>query len=432
MLKQLSTIFLLSAIIICGRTESANAQGKLNSPYSYLGIGEVNNNGNVSTLGLSGLGAGIQNKSEINYVNPASITSLARTTYEAGLGAKFLNVTDGDSSNSSGHDALHYVSIAFPMKSIGGATCIGIRRHSNVGYGIIDYSMQDSLGLMQNISQGEGGINRLNVTQAFTFKNISIGVNLNYLFGKISHDETLNFIDSNSVPSTVYLRTAYVKDVNFDFGLQYKHTIDLDTTDRDKRIDIIVGGTFAPASKLSSDLLSFRYVVVDNNSIDTISEASDEIEIPMTFSAGFTAEWNGKLKIGFDYRSENWSSFKNPLLAGNGIYQLANSNKMIFGVQYTPTPIYKSSTKIWNRTHYRMGLSNGKSKIVNDGTQLVNYGISFGLAVSLKNFINVVGLSYEYNKLSAGGNSELIEEQYHKMTLSVTFNETWFIKRKYN
>ncbi|MCH7536210.1 MAG: hypothetical protein IH948_10810, partial [Bacteroidetes bacterium] len=166
MLKRPVAIFIISAFFICDSALIVNAQSKLNSPYSNLGLGRLNDNGNVSTLAYGGLGAALRNKREINFLNPASITSLVVTTYEAGLSGTFLTVSENGLSNKSALGTLEYVSLTFPLtlKKVGGATGIGLRRLNNIGYGITENALVDSVGSISYLYEGEGGINRLNLT----------------------------------------------------------------------------------------------------------------------------------------------------------------------------------------------------------------------------------------------------------------------------
>ncbi|NQY66662.1 MAG: hypothetical protein HRT72_02915 [Flavobacteriales bacterium] len=402
----------------------------MNSPYSYLGIGKIKDDGNVVSQSLSGLSAGVRDKRELNFLNPASITSLNVTTYEAGIGASFLNVTEGDANNKSALGALDYVSLAFPMAKVGGATGFGIRRYSNVGYAIEEEFTADGLGTLKNTFTGEGGINKFNLTQAFTVKGVSLGANLNYLFGTIKHDGKLDYEDPSITQSPTYLKSNYIKDFNFDFGFQYSHEFKLDSIDRNKVFEIIVGGTYVPGYKLKTENLDTREVSLNIFNEDTLVIGSGNITMPTQFSVGICAVLNRKLKVGFDYRSAAWSDFRNPLFDESGAYQLANSTKMIIGLQYTPN---KKMTKgLFTRTTYKFGVSSGKSEIVNSGTQLTNSGISFGLAIPLRNYSNVINLGYRYSELSSGKNKDLMNESTHRVILSFTFNEKWFTKYKYD
>ncbi|MCH7536211.1 MAG: hypothetical protein IH948_10815 [Bacteroidetes bacterium] len=257
----------------------------------------------------------------------------------------------------------------------------------------------------------------------------------------MKHEQTLSFDSLSGISSTIYEKTNFVKDFNFDFGFQYKHTFELDTTDKDKKLDLIIGATYEPQFLLASENLHARYLKNSNN-METLEDTLEycnrnitmpcngNITMPSKFSVGLSVELNRKWLFGFDYRSAAWSNFSNPLFDASGNYSLTNSNKMIFGVGFTPN--LKITSKIWARTTYRLGLSTGKSQILNNGQNLVNYGISFGLAVPLRNYANIVGLSYEYGQLSVSGNSELLKEAYNKLTLSFTFNEKWFVKYKYD
>ena len=75
-------------------------------------------------------------------------------------------------------------------------------------------------------------------------------------------------------------------------------------------------------------------------------------------------------------------------------------------------------------------MSNSYYKI--DGvTPSSNYGISLGVGLPMFNkissTISMLNASVEYAKL---GGVSVLNEDYFKFTLNITFNEHWFFKRK--
>jgi hypothetical protein len=68
---------------------------------------------------------------------------------------------------------------------------------------------------------------------------------------------------------------------------------------------------------------------------------------------------------------------------------------------------------------------------------ITDIGINFGLGIPLKrsssafvNFSNI-NVNFEYGQRGTR-NANLIKEDYFSMSLSISFNDKWFEKRKYN
>ena len=58
-----------------------------------------------------------------------------------------------------------------------------------------------------------------------------------------------------------------------------------------------------------------------------------------------------------------------------------------------------------------------------------NVGLTFGIGLPLRGQRSEMNLSFEAGKLLLPSAS-MIHENYYKLSLGITFNETWFFKRK--
>jgi hypothetical protein len=83
-----------------------------------------------------------------------------------------------------------------------------------------------------------------------------------------------------------------------------------------------------------------------------------------------------------------------------------------------------------NRVRYRAGLSYTNSYIkVKDGNGYKEYGATLGAGFPISDARSFVNFSLEYVKVQPDVKT-MINENYFKVTLSYTFNEYWFFKRK--
>ena len=134
--------------------------------------------------------------------------------------------------------------------------------------------------------------------------------------------------------------------------------------------------------------------------------------------------------IGLDARFQKWTDFKN----FNGSNEnLGDQIKIIFGGELTPEAT--SVTSYFKRVTYRFGLSyeNTPYQIANaDGqfNQVNDFGINLGWTMPVSRISNL-DFAFTYG-VRGNVDDTLIREQYFRFHLGVTFNDRWFIQRRYN
>jgi len=106
------------------------------------------------------------------------------------------------------------------------------------------------------------------------------------------------------------------------------------------------------------------------------------------------------------------------------------AHKVSMGGEYTPD--IESISSFIKRTTYRMGFSYEKTPydFLGNGNYAVDKHLSFGVALPLRN-LSFLNLAYQVGRrglISENG----MEEQYHKLTLGLTFSDLWFQKQKIN
>ena len=82
----LSTLFLGSALFV-------SAQSGTNSPYSQYGLGVLSDQTSGFNRGMNGVGLGFHEHNQINYLNPASYSSIDSLTFifDAGISGQVTN-----------------------------------------------------------------------------------------------------------------------------------------------------------------------------------------------------------------------------------------------------------------------------------------------------------------------------------------------------
>ena len=84
---------LLSATLLTVISTTALAQSGTNSPYSQYGLGLLSDYGTGVNRGMNGLGLGFHEHGQINYMNPASYSSLDSLSFifDAGFSGQLTN-----------------------------------------------------------------------------------------------------------------------------------------------------------------------------------------------------------------------------------------------------------------------------------------------------------------------------------------------------
>ena len=149
----------------------------------------------------------------------------------------------------------------------------------------------------------------------------------------------------------------------------------------------------------------------------------------MAFSAGVMLSKNDKWDIGVDFNFTQWSGFNSApdadLNAGIG----SSSYKIALGGDYTPD--INNIRNYFSRVTYRYGAYYGTDYLNLSGTQLPVYGITGGVSLPFRRTISKLHLAADLGRIGTTG-SNLLQETYFRFTLGVSFNDRWFIKRKYD
>jgi ferredoxin len=181
---------------------------------------------------MGGLGYGLRSSKYINIVNPASFSEADTLTmlFEAGVSLQNVNFKEGDKRINAKNASLEYLAMQFRIRK-GLGMSIGFLPYSRVGYSFSKVSNDGAYESSTDSYNGSGGIYQPYIGIAWKpLKNLSVGVTGSYIYGDITHDVTINFVNSTSL-RRIY--NASIKSYKLDLGIQYitklaeKHTLTL-------------------------------------------------------------------------------------------------------------------------------------------------------------------------------------------------------------
>ncbi len=412
--KQIYIILSLLLLI----TISIKAQNGTSSPYSIYGIGVIDNNANaqLSAMGFSGIA--VLSGEEVNTLNPASLVGIDSTKFKFNLQfSGSLNTLETSSRSQSNFDSnIELITIAFKVHKRWGMS-FKLLPYSNVGYNIsttkeIYGTQNEKYDIEYN---GSGGLTEIAWSHGVQiFKNLSLGVNLSYLWGQNTNTEVSYF--SNLTGTTLNSVNMYhYSNFNIEYGLQYHFNIN---ENNKLALGVVYGSQRNMSSTIETEISNSSGYVLDSD-----ENSSDDFQLPEVYSGGISYQSSKGFMVNVDYAYQNWGTDKVP---GSSVYY-QNSNHIHGGIEYTPQKNYFKS--VFNRMKYRVGAFYDQNYFKLNGSDLAKQGFTAGVRIPLRNS-SAINVAYEWSTKGQTGAS-LMKETYNTFRIGLSFNETWFQKRKF-
>lgn len=429
----------------------STAQQNDNSPFSRFGIGDISDNNFNHTRQMSGLGASYIDGYHINIVNPASYSFLNSTAFDAGVFVKRTWLKDNLNTNKIWSGNLEYLSLAFPLRNPINEIYDGVRKNYKLGmsftlmpHSIVSYNIAATDSLSSSVPftrnyVGTGGTYKFLWGNSYKYKNVSGGVNVGYLFGKLKYENKLIFDPGEFAYSDYYSTDYNVSGFLWNAGLIYtdilnKKAIIDNKTIPVKRISIGLNANSATnfSTTYNIDHRLVQQLLGGVFNVDTVF-LQDSIKgkgrLPAEIGIGATFYSGEKFCLGFNYSASLWSEYFNEA-SREEKGSLKNASKISVGGYIRPD--YKSFDNFFERVYYRYGAYYQTDPRVINGHQISTYGITFGFGMPFVFQRKVSHINLGLN-IGARGQGTPISEKFVKISLGVTFNDDeWFLKRKYN
>ncbi|GAA4759140.1 MULTISPECIES: hypothetical protein [Flavobacterium] len=391
------------------------AQEGTASPYSFYGIGEVKFKGTIDTRAMAGIGI-LNDSIHLNLQNPAALSSLKLTTFTvAGTFSpgKFKTASEEEKAQRTSFD---YLSVAFPVGKIG--LNFGLMPYSSVGFKILKETSTNAKRYF-----GDGGLNRFFVAGSYQVtQKLSFGLNVAYNFGEI--ETSVSEFKSGVQFGSRELNNSRMSGLVITTGASYKTKI--------KKYDFITSATFSPASNLNSnntrELAKITYNALGTENVwDTrdIDVEDSKVKLPAKFTIGSGIGQDKKWFVGFESGFQGKGDYSN-VVVENASYEAAS--KISLGGYYIPK--YNSISSYLKRITYRAGLRYENTGLILNSKSIKDKAATFGFGFPLSGFSNI-NFSYELGKRGTV-DSGLIQENYQNFSVGLSFNDRWFVKRKYD
>ncbi|MDR0724496.1 MAG: hypothetical protein LBF59_00615 [Prevotellaceae bacterium] len=383
------------------------AQHSTSSPYSTIGVGEVDSKIYGLNSGMANAGIGTYRQGFLNNTNPAAIAvDSSFFIFDVSLAGSLSRYSTAGTTEYANNDNVKKV--AFGVRIFSKlAISAGILPYSNVQYriqtdGYVEGKNNENYTLYY---EGSGGLSRTYLTATYKLlPYLYAGVNTSYLFGRINRSETL----LNQTLQTI----SEVDKILFDFGLMYNKQI--------ASTSISAGLVFGYESKIK--LKNYKTL----SSLGTTeTETSSYTSLPRNVGGGFTLQnssGHSYKMVAIDYKFHNWANIKSP----DQRMRYANNHRINAGVEYIPN--YRTPRNYFQRVQYQAGAYFEKSNLIINGKQISEMGATAGVVLPLKNNYTQIFLSADVGRRGGKG---LINEDYIRINLGVSVNQLWFIKWAY-
>ena len=408
---RIAQLFIISFLVsVAGMAQD------ITSPYSIIGIGDLENSYYNRNSGMANTGISLRSGKNLYQANPASYSALDNQFFTFELGAVAKTVTyKGDNIDPSNNNNSDFI-----IKKV--AAGFKITRRWGVGFGLSPFS---SVSYLFNVNhdntltsvEGNGGLNQLTMGHAYRItKNFSLGVNAAYLFGSVKQTESLVDPYSQSVLATTL--NSYYRKLNLTYGLQYLANLN-------KKLDYNLGLIYSPENKLSGE----TGLLVTNNTTEIIRDETLKatgFTLPATYGIGMSLTKNRLLTFAADYKYENWSDTK---YRNQGV-SLVNSQRYSAGVDFNKVKAERDA--LYEIYNLQAGVFFKNSELNINGEQLTEYGFTVGAGKPVSRGRINLNLALEVGTRGTTHNG-LIKENYGQLTLNISYRDYWLTRgRKYD
>jgi hypothetical protein len=425
---------LLGAVVLVLGFQSAQAQDLGNSPYSRIGLGDLNTTpGNIRNFGMGNIGVSTPNGANAMVQNPALLYYVNRVSFEMAGTGQGKRISNGQESTTAGNGGFSYLALALPVTKAWRSS-IGLRPFSAVNYATSQAGTVSGTTVpVLTGNTGEGTISEVYFSNGVRLlKGLTVGVTGSYLFGAIDKNAYTQLQDSVGLarPTELVLNEhVNYSDLVFKSGISYRQALG-------KKVNATVGGMYGFQAQINQKVkpVLLRRQVIDQlvlSETDLSDSTSRKVTLPGYWEAGLSFDNASNWVIGVEVAARNWSAYD-----GEDAAQLRNSLRVGVGGEYVPDPT--SIDSYLKRISYRAGFSYAKTPYFENGKQVNDKSVHAGLALP----IGSVPRPPEYNQsfinlgvaLGQQGSTEngMLQEKYVRFMIGLTLNSSWFIKPKFD
>lgn len=392
------------------------AQSISSSPYSLFGLGSEYDADFGSLPGIGSSGSALPGNRFINSLNPASLGFMYQNHFLFDVGGKAIMTSYKDVSTSESRNNVQFshIAFAFPVSKKSGVS-LALKPYSSSSYAISNLSLaiKDSNEFYTYSAKGTGGLNDFDISYGYRVSpKLSIGAKGSVLFGNTAVNESYYVSNSllNIAKTSNYggvrmtLGSQYVVDSTFTIAATVKSPATINASKTGTITSTTVSGTTVVASGLTLD--------------------SDDYIMPFELGFGVSKRFKENYNFTLDYQKSFWSNTNQSDSYGTFL----NQDKFAAGLTFERA---KQGRSYFDRIKYTTGFNYDTGYLEIEGKRVRNVALSVGVSVPLDNMFSMLNVSYSYGQ-KGSITSGLIKENYHKISVNLSLDGLWFVKRKFD
>ena len=376
--------------------------------YTRYGIGDILFFGSSRTWAMGGPGLALRGEGFINLANPAGLSGLMRTRFDASFGYAATWSEQGGSRSTFGLGGVQNVATAFPIDARHGiAMSIGITPYSSVGYSLRRSDDQSGVVSTQSF-YGRGGLSSISLGLSASITQSShVGLKAEYLYGRIRQYSTIDFQNASFVDDFID-RSGFYQGFQITAGT----ILDVNSVLPDVPVSIALTATLpSTAGVEQNDSFS---------ALDTVLQSTGDATLPFRLGAGAYARIGERINAIADVVYERWSG---ATLFGAAQTELRNSLRISAGMELLPRA---GDVPYLQRIGYRLGVGYAQTYVQLNGTGIddvfATAGFSFPVGPDAR--LNT-GFQVGTRGTTAAG---LQKDTYVKFSLGFSASELWFFE----
>lgn len=395
------------------------------SPYSQMGIGDVEDGFYNRTTGLGNTGIAYRSNRFLISNNPASFSGLANQyfTMETGIRGSFIAYTGSPVAPASTQSAdITFRRLALGLKlSKNWGSSVGLVPFSTQNYEFnVPYYIQGSNSEVANhYYSGHGSVNKAYWANAYEFfHHLSIGVDAGYIFGQLNQKDILQNLNTGasmaSTANNINLQNLYMT-----YGMQLYGKIG-------KHWEYSIGGTFSQRADL---LASTTKQVLGSDSSILQNEQLNEgyLTLPNSYGAGISITHNQKYTWVADYRYQDWNSVQRKNSYPGLDYNIVSSERGSLGFEISQKKnFYNNKVEL---SYFQTGVYYSNSYLQINGKQIADMGVTMGFGINSLKSPLAYAVVFQYGVKGTTQNN-LIRENYANVTFVINYGSIWYTKGK--
>ncbi len=414
-----------------------------NSPYSRLGLGELDEGFFTHQQAMGGLSAAYYHPLYLNQQNPASYAFLRATAFESSLYGKYARIKsateEGVAEAWAGN--ISRLALGFPLRNPlnearerrpydwHGGMGLGLQPYTKMDYNVLS-TRESEYDTTLNYFVGAGSTNLLYWGGALRYKDFSLGLKFGYLFGQLEYTRSVIFQGIGLAYSDDFSDELTITGWYGEAGLMYRHRFRNEEGEKSGDRMLVAGLTAKPSTSFGTRSTKVYRTVnpVNPNIADTVlyeQGLKEEGRLPARWSVGAMYIEKNKWRVGVEYSMERWSQYVNPPKQE----ALVDAYRFSVGAEYVPD--YASYNNYLKRVRYRAGFFHRKDPR-SISTTLTETGITMGAAFPI--ILARQQTSFIHLALGASrfGHPQTLQETRLRLSVGFTLNDnTWFYKRKF-